>query len=125
MGDAEKAKEYYTKAAGQRGGGGFMTESRFYRAMALKKLDRASEAHGIFEDLIKTGTDRLAREETADFFAKFGERESPQARQASAHYLIGLGCLGKGDASNARTEFATAAKLNVSHVWARQFLNDN
>ncbi len=126
IGEAEKAKEYYTKAASQRGGGGgLMTESRFYRAMALKKLDRASEAQGIFDDLIKTGMDRLARDEAADFFAKFGERESPQARQASAHYLIGLGCLGKGDASNARTEFATAAKLNVSHVWARQFMNDN
>jgi tetratricopeptide (TPR) repeat protein len=124
MGDAEKAKEYYAKAASQRGGG-FMTESRFYRAMAMKKLDRDSEAQGIFDDLIKTGKDRLARDEATDFFAKFGERESPQARQASAHYLIGLGYLGKGDANSARTQFATAAKLNVSHVWARQLMNDN
>jgi tetratricopeptide (TPR) repeat protein len=124
MGDAEKAKEYYAKAASQRGGG-FMAESRFYRAMAMKKLDRDSEAQGIFDDLIKTGKDRLARDEATDFFAKFGERESPQARQASAHYLIGLGYLGKGDANSARTQFATAAKLNVSHAWARQLMNDN
>lgn len=126
MGDAEKARDYYTKAASQRGGGGgFMTESRFYRAMAMKKLDRASEAQGIFDDLIKSGKDRLAREEATDFFAKFGERESPQARQASAHYLLGLGYLGKGDTNNARTQFATAAQLNVSHVWASQLMKDH
>jgi len=124
MGDAEQAKQYDTKAASGRGGG-FMTESRFYRAMALKKLGRDSEAQRVFDDLIKSGQDRLTREEAADFFAKFGERESPQARQASAHYLIGLGYLGKGDTESARAEFAEAAKLNVSHVWARQLLKDN
>jgi len=124
MGDAARAKEYDTKAAGQQGGG-FMTDSRFYQAMSLKKLGRDSEAQGIFEDLIKTGKDRLAGGEATDFFAKFGERESPQARQASAHYLIGLGDLGKGDTDSARAEFAQAAKLNVSHVWARELMKDN
>jgi tetratricopeptide (TPR) repeat protein len=124
MGDPNRAKQYDTKAAGQRGGG-FIPESRFYRAMSMKKLDRDSEAQGIFDDLVKTGKDRLARGEATDFFAKFGERESPQARQASAHYLIGLGYLGKGDADGARAEFAVAAKLNVSHVWARELMKDN
>jgi hypothetical protein len=33
--------------------------------------------------------------------------------------MLGLGYLGKGDLSAARTAFETAAKLNVSHVWAR------
>jgi TolA-binding protein len=129
MGDPNQAKKYDTEAAGQgqgrRGGGDFAPESRFYRAMAMKKLGRDDEAQKIFDDLIKTGKDRLARDEAADFFAKFGERESSQARQASAHYLIGLGHLGKGEAEDARAEFAQAAKLNVSHVWARQLLKDN
>jgi tetratricopeptide (TPR) repeat protein len=117
MGDPNQAKQYDTKAAGQRGGG-FVPESRFYRAMSMKKLGRDSEAQGIFDDLIKTGKDRLTGGEATDFFAKFGEQQSRQAQQASAHYLIGLGCLGKGDTEGARTEFAEAAKLNVSHVWA-------
>ncbi len=60
-----------------------------------------------------------------DFFAKFGEQESSQARQASAHYLLGLGYLGQGDAENAHMAFAEAAKLNVRHVWARQLLKDD
>ena len=124
MGDPNQAKQYDTKATTQRGGG-FAPESRFYRAMSMKKLGRDSEAQGIFDDLIKTGKDRLTRSEAADFFAKFGERESPQARQASAHYLIGLGYLGKGDTDGAHTEFAEAAKLNVSHVWAREMMKDH
>jgi len=73
MGDPNRAKEYDTKAADSRGGG-FAPESRFYRAMSMKKLGRDSEAQGIFDELIKSGRDRLAREEAADFFAKFGER---------------------------------------------------
>jgi tetratricopeptide (TPR) repeat protein len=124
LGDPNQAKQYDTKATSARGGG-FAPESRFYRALSLKKLGRDSEAQGIFDDLVKTGTDRLAQTEAADFFAKFGERESPQARQASAHYFIGLGRLGQGDTATARAEFAAAAKLNVSHVWARQMLKDN
>lgn len=129
MGDPNQAKQYDTKAAGQgrgqgrRGGGDFAPESRFYRAMAMKKLGRNDDAQKVFDDLIKTGKDRLSQDEAADFFAKFGERESSQARQASAHYLIGLGHLGKGETEDAKTEFAQAAKLNVSHVWAREMLS--
>jgi tetratricopeptide (TPR) repeat protein len=124
MGDAEQAKQYDTKAADRRGGRQ-QSDARFYQAMSLKKLGRDSETQGIFDDLIKTGKERLAQGEAADFFAKFGERETPQARQASAHYLIGLGYLGKGDKDAARAEFATAAKLNVSHVWARELMKDD
>jgi tetratricopeptide (TPR) repeat protein len=124
MGEAEKAKGCFAKAAGgdDAGGrrGGFRSpEARFYRAMSMKKLGRDDEAAVEFDELIRTGTERLTRDQDADFFAKFGEQQTRQAQQASAHYTMGLGYLGKGDASAARTEFETAAKLNVSHVWAR------
>ena len=125
MGDANRRSSTTRKPQARRAMAGFAPESRFYQAMSMKKLGRDSDAQGIFDDLIKTGTDRLTRDEATDFFAKFGERESPQARQASAHYLIGLGHLGKGDTDSARTSSPTAAKLNVSHVWARQLLKDN
>jgi tetratricopeptide (TPR) repeat protein len=124
IGDAEKAKQCFTDAAGagdvggRRGGFG-SPEVRFYRALCLKKLGRDAEAANDFEGLIKTGTERLTRGEDADFFAKFGEQQTRQAQQASAHYTLGLGYLGNGDPKAARNEFETAAKLNVSHVWAR------
>lgn len=124
MGQGEKAKECYAKAAGDADGGGRRggfrsSDMRFYRAMSLKKLGRDDEATTEFDELIKSGTDRLTRGEEADFFAKFGEQQTRQVQQASAHYTIGLGHLGKGDAKSARAEFEAAAKLNVSHVWAR------
>jgi tetratricopeptide (TPR) repeat protein len=124
LGDSEQAKQCYTKCAEQRGRGQG-SDGRFYQGMALKKLGRDDEAGRIFDGLIKSGQDRLAGSEAADFFAKFGERETPQARQASAHYLIGLGYLGKGALDSARTEFDTAARLNVSHVWAKEMMKDN
>ncbi len=118
MGQAEKAKERFTNAA-ERQGGFRSPDARFYRAMCLKKLGRDADAMGEFDELIKTGTERLTRGEDTDFFAKFGEQQTRQTQQASAHYTLGLGYLGKGDVNAARTAFETAAKLNVSHVWAR------
>jgi tetratricopeptide (TPR) repeat protein len=124
LGNSEQAKQCYTTCTGQRGRWQG-SDGRFYQGMALKKLGRGAEAQGIFEGLIKTGQERLAGSEAADFFAKFGERETPEARQASAHYLIGLGYLGKGELDSARTELETAATLNVSHVWAKEMMEDN
>jgi tetratricopeptide (TPR) repeat protein len=124
MAQAEKAKECFTKAAGDGDGegrrGGFRSpDARFYRAMCMKKLGRDADAASEFDELIKTGAERLTRGEDADFFAKFGEQQTRQVQQASAHYTIGLGHLGKGDVAAARGEFEAASKLNVSHVWAR------
>jgi tetratricopeptide (TPR) repeat protein len=124
MGQAEKAQECFTKAAGgdDAGGrrGGFRSpDARFYRAMCMKKLGRDDDAAGEFDELIQTGTERLTRGQDADFFAKFGEQQTRQVQQASARYTLGLGYLGKGDLSAARAAFETASKLNVSHAWAR------
>ena len=85
----------------------------------MAKLDRQEEAKAIFDELIQSGTQRIERDEETDFFAKFGEQQARQARRASAHYILGLGYLGAGQTDEARAEFAKAARLNVSHVWAK------
>jgi len=124
LGDSEKARQCFTEAAGAADAasrrGGFRTpDARFYQALSLKKLGKEAEAAASFDELIQTGTERLSRGEDADFFAKFGEQQTRQAQQASAHYLVGLGHLGKGDQDAARGQFEAAVKLNASHVWAR------
>ncbi|MBA7692194.1 hypothetical protein ES703_100756 [subsurface metagenome] len=58
-----------------------------------------------------------------DFFAKFGERQSAMRRKANAHYLIGLGYLGKENKSEARVQFQKAMELNINHLWAKQQLS--
>ena len=49
---------------------------------------------------------------------------SSEARKASAHYILGLGYLGKGQNEDARIEFEKAVELNVSHIWARVWLTE-
>lgn len=116
--DAEKAKSFDEKAASQEGTR-WAPESRFYRAMSMRQLGQEEQAKEIFDELVRTGTERIERDEQADFFAKFGEQQARQVRLASAHYLLGLGYLGAGRSDDARNEFGQAARLNVSHVWAK------
>jgi tetratricopeptide (TPR) repeat protein len=117
LGDSQKAGEFYRKAADQKGTGGW-PEARFYQGLSLVKLGQKSRADEIFDDLVKTGKQRLSGMATEDFFAKFGGGQTAAARQASAHYILGLGYRGKGQNDQAKAEFEKAVQLNVSDVWA-------
>jgi tetratricopeptide (TPR) repeat protein len=123
LGDTAKAEEFYKEAAGQEAAANW-PQARFYQAMSLGRLGKRSQAREIFDELVKRGKQSLSEEEKADFFAKFGEGETAQARKASAHYTLGLGYLGKGQDELARSEFEKAVEMNVSHVWARARLDE-
>jgi len=118
LGNAEKAAEYFKKATEQRVSGG-SSEARFYQGLSFGKLGRQDEADKIFDELISSGKQRLSERSAVDVFAKFGEGQTAAAREASAHYALGLGYLGKGQSDKAKAEFENAVELNVSHVWAR------
>lgn len=117
LGESEKAKTAFEMAAGGRKDRA-SSEGDYYRALALRKLGRASEAAPLFEGLVKAGTEQLARGEAADYFAKFGEKQADRVRQAQAHYLVGLGQLGLGRTEEARTTFAKALELHPAHLGA-------
>ena len=116
LGNAEKAAEYYKKAVEQRAGS---SEARFYRGLSFGELGRQDEADKMFDELIESGKQRLSERSAVDIFAKFGEGRTAAAREASTHYALGLGYLGKGQSDKAKTEFEKAVELNVSYVWAR------
>ncbi len=122
MGDGEKAREFYQASADQQGTSRW-SETRFYQGLSLSKLDREGEASETFDRLIETSKRNLTGEESSDFFAKFGGQETKQARKASAHYVLGLGLLGRGQTGEAGKEFEQAVKLNVGHLWARYQLS--
>jgi len=90
----------------------------FYQGLAALKLGQKAEATRCFDDLIAEGNKELAAGSEVDYFAKFGERRSSSLRLADAHYLIGLGNLGKGATAKARDEFESALKLNANHLGA-------
>jgi tetratricopeptide (TPR) repeat protein len=118
LGQAEAAREFFAKSADQRGAGSD-PQARYCQALALRKLGRTDEAAKVFDDLIATGEKRLSEGEAADFFAKFGEKETRAQRLASAHFTLGLGYLGKGQPEKAKPELQKAAEMNQSHVWAK------
>jgi tetratricopeptide (TPR) repeat protein len=120
-GDVKTAKEYYQKTANQRGTSQWQ-ETRFYQGLALGKLGQEDAGNKIFDELIEAGKAKLSQKIEVDFFAKFGEQQSAEAQKASAHYILGLGYLGKGERSAARSEFEKTVALDVSHVWAKAFL---
>jgi len=122
LGDAKKAAEFYQKATDQKGTSGW-PETRYYQGLSLRELGQKDAANKIFEELIDSGRQKLSQKPQIDFFAKFGEQQTEAARQADAHYVLGLGYLGKGMLDEAGTEFEEAVKLNVSHVWARAQLD--
>jgi tetratricopeptide (TPR) repeat protein len=120
-GNTKKAREAWTRAVNLRQNDQ-LSDIYFYKAMCLKKLGRNDDADRIFDDLLSFGKERLEKEEI-DFFAKFGERLTPDDRKANAHYLIGLAYLGKDMQKEAGKEFADAVRLNMNHIWAREYLN--
>ncbi|MBN2325530.1 MAG: DUF5107 domain-containing protein [Candidatus Omnitrophica bacterium] len=121
LGDAEKAHDYYQQSSG------IPTDSPeldFYQGLALKKLEQPERAGRIFDRIIAQGKERLTQAERADFFAKFGERQTPQVRLAIAHYIQALGWIGKGDAQAAASELRQAIELNPNYAWAKMHLSE-
>ena len=121
LGDLEKAKDHYQKAATKRQGSG-LSEIHFYKALALAKLEKNGEANEIFRGLVQLGRDRLQNQEE-DFFAKFGEKQTADDKKADAYYLVGLGFMGQGENLQAQKEFAEAVNMNMNHIWAAALLS--
>ncbi len=123
LGNDQKAKRFYEKSADQQRTSNW-PQTQYYQALAMGKLGRKQKAAEIFDQLIADGQEKLTEDVTMDFFAKFGERQTRQARLADAHYVIGLGYLGKGKTKKAKEQFEQALELNVNHLWAQAQLSE-
>jgi len=94
----------------------------YYRGMSLVELGEKARAKQVFEALVKAGQDAMTRTPRRDFFAKFGEAQSRQLRQAMGLYVTGLGQLGLGRTAAAKTSFTKAVELNRYLVEAKALL---
>jgi tetratricopeptide (TPR) repeat protein len=121
LAQSEKAQQFFNESADQNIRR-FRSEARFYQALSLKELGRQDEAGKIFDQMIESGTRRLSDERTeVDFFAKFGTQQTRRTQQASAHFTLALGLLGKGNTDEAKQHFEKAAHLNAAHTWAKYY----
>jgi len=120
LGHAARAGKFYEKSVAE-----LYPRSQigYYQGLALRRLGRQAEADELFDRLVGYGNERLAASPGLDFFAKFGEKQSERSRLAEAHYLIGLGHLGKGEKEEAKVEFEQALTLNPNHAWAKMYLS--
>jgi tetratricopeptide (TPR) repeat protein len=120
LGNTAKSRELFQQAMAEkwRGRRREWPQMLYFEGLAALKLGRNPEATRFFDDLIAMGGKALAADSDLDYFAKFGQKRSSRLRLADAHYLIGLGNLGKGETARARNEFQAALKLNVNHLGA-------
>ncbi len=122
LGKTDLAREQFQLCVEERQHSG-LNENYFYRALSLKKLGYGEKAQEIFDGLISLGEARLHSTE-ADFFAKFGEKETPDDKLSNAYYLLGLGYMGKQMDGEAEKMFTEAVRLNINHVWAAKYLSE-
>ncbi|MBN1444377.1 MAG: DUF5107 domain-containing protein, partial [Planctomycetes bacterium] len=116
LGHGEKAEEHFRRCVSEGAGG---SEYLYEQALGWRELGedgKASASLDRLEELARSGSDRI------DFFAKFGEKEEREKRQARSHYLQALALLGKRSdedfARKARAELEKALELDPYHRWA-------
>jgi tetratricopeptide (TPR) repeat protein len=82
---------------------------RYYQALALRQLGKTDQADTILRELVSSGASAL-NQPAADVGPGRGRggAQTPGARNASAHYLAGLGYSGLGQKDKAREEFTAA-----------------
>ena len=117
----KKAMEAYRMSANQRLNKN-LSDVYYFKAMALSKLGEVDASEKILREMISLGNQRLNTAEV-DFFAKFGEKNTPDDRAANAWYLIGLGYKGLEDPIKSKEAFTKAVELNINHVWAKANLD--
>jgi len=100
----------------------------FYQGLALNALGKKEAANQKFDKLITYGEVHQTDEKRIDYFAvslpDFLVFEEDLSLKNLVHctYLMGLGCLGKGEMSLATQHFEKALQLNKNHLGVRTHL---
>ncbi len=121
LGDPQEARSFYEKSVAKKYD---LSEMSYYQGLSYQKLGKEDESNQIFDGLVKKGKEGLEASSTMDYFAKFGEKQYRPALMTNAHYLLGLGYLGKGRRAEAKSEFEEALKLNIYHIGAKKHLSE-
>ncbi len=115
-GEKDSAESFYRKAFEQKIRSSVYL---YYQALAYEKLGNKKTAGELYNQLVETGQEYLTKMDEVDFFAKFGRGQSMREREATGHYMIGLGMLGNGSRKEAIGHLEKTIELDKSRKWAK------
>ncbi len=105
-------------------------EKIFYQGLARQKLGNESEAKNRFETLHQYGQTHLDDRVVIDFFAvslpdlMIFDDDLDARNRLHCHFMMGLGCLGLGEITQAQQHFDTVRRMDPSHEGAWLFGSD-
>ena len=136
LGNGAIAGEYFRKASkglGKVASAMFYNDQQpdtiFYQGLALRKLGNDTEAVKRFEMLVDYGKEHVADVIKIDYFAvslpdlQIWDDNLSLRNQIYCNYLMGIGYLGLGDVSNAKSHLEQAAEMDLNHQKARVHLS--
>ncbi|MDR0394874.1 MAG: DUF5107 domain-containing protein [Tannerella sp.] len=125
-GDIAKANECFETGAKAPAGRrrADVSENIFFRALAMRELNRGNEADALMKTMKDEVEKLLNSPAVVDEYSKFGEDGSRAERLANLHYLNGLVCRYEKNFSKAKEEFQQAIRMNQNLIWPKQFLNN-
>jgi tetratricopeptide (TPR) repeat protein len=98
----------------------------YYQALCLQKLGQPDKAKAMFQALVDSGQRALTRPTPAEGGrggrGGRGGSQPARLRTANAHYEMGLGYLGLGDAAKAKAELSQAVETSPDLLGARTAL---
>lgn len=122
LGDIEKAKLNWQKAAEVNVRN---TNWRYYKATALKKLGKSSEAEKIFKALLKDGENGIVSKHVNFYGAEGSTGESVSDINSKMYLTKGLGELGLGLLDEAKKSFEESLRLKPNSLWAAVMLKNH
>jgi tetratricopeptide (TPR) repeat protein len=99
-------------------------EMIYYQGLAHQKLGHAVEAYEVFNRLVAYGAAHMDDEIKIDYFAVslpdflVFDVNLKERNQLHCHFMMGVGFLGLGEVSKARSHFEAALAINANHLGA-------
>jgi len=122
LGHAQEAQRSWKKAIEAQTG---FNDMAYYRALALRSLDRESQAVSLLKELLDFASRQLDAVVRIDYFATslpnflLFDDDLQKRNRTECLFLRGLAKLGLRQIEESAADFREALTLDVNHMWAR------
>lgn len=119
MGQQSTATSYYEKAVEVNTKLSFC---RYWKGLALEKLNRNVEAKAIYEALLSEGQAAVVEDIVSFYGAEGTSSLTVEGINTMAYRMMGFGYLGLGDVEQAKKCFDTSLQLKNDNLWSKFML---